>query len=69
MNEIERLLTLKIACFDCGYIHSCKYYADTLWDTWMFSHPEDGCPALKYPFDALYRTVLNSRHCWNGNRK
>lgn len=53
MNEIERLLTLKIACFDCGYIYSCKYYADTLWDTWMFSHPEDGCPALKYPFDAL----------------
>ena len=30
-----------------------QYYQNSLWNTYMFSHPEDGCPT-KYPFDSIY---------------
>ena len=50
---MEELLEVKLICFSCPYAHSCKYYQNSLWNTYMFSHPEDGCPT-KYPFDSIY---------------
>ena len=50
---MEDLLEVKIICFSCPYVHSCKYYQNSLWDAYIFSHPEDGCPT-KYPFDSIY---------------
>lgn len=44
---------VKLMCFSCQYAHSCKYYQNSLWDAYMFSYPEDGCPT-KYPFDSIY---------------
>jgi hypothetical protein len=27
----------------------------------MISNPKDGCPAMKYPFDSLYLSLLNKK--------
>lgn len=54
----DEIINLKIPCFSCAYGHSCKYYSNTLWDDWMFQHPEDGCPALKYPYESIYISAL-----------
>ena len=58
---IDEIINLKIKCFSCQYGHSCKYYGSILWDEYMFSHPEDGCPAIKYPYESIYTALLKQK--------
>ena len=54
MEELE-IITAK--CFSCSYCYTCRYYQNSLWDWYIFTHPEDGCPAEKYEFDSLYKEL------------
>lgn len=56
---IDEIINLKIPCFSCPHSHSCAYYGNTLWDEWLFQNPESGCPALMYPYESIYISVLN----------
>ena len=58
MKEIKPVI---IKCFSCPYCYSCKYYQNSLWDYYILSNPEDGCPAEKYEFDSLYKELLKKR--------
>lgn len=53
----EELKGFGVMCFSCNFAYSCKYYQNILWDWWIVANPEDGCPALKYPFDSLYKAI------------
>ena len=55
MEELE-IITAK--CFSCLYCYTCRYYQNSLWDWYIFTHPEEGCPAEKYEFDSLYKELL-----------
>lgn len=65
--EADKIVHLKLECFSCSYGHSCKYYNNILWDQWICEHPEEGCPAKKYPFEALYQALIMESK--NGNRR
>ncbi len=67
-TEIEKIIHLKIECFECPYGHSCKYYTSALWDQYIFEHPEEGCPAKKYPFESIYIAALKIKE-QNDRRK
>ncbi len=58
---VEEILNLKIPCFSCDYGHSCKYYNNALWDEYIFKHPEDGCPAMKYSFESIYFAIIKKK--------
>lgn len=59
--NIEELCNIQIQCFKCEYAYNCKYYQNPIWDWYMISNPKDGCPAMKYPFDSLYLSLLNKK--------
>lgn len=40
-----------IPCFNCQYVHSCKYYSSNLWIDWIFKNKY--CPTI-YPFNSIY---------------
>lgn len=47
----------KIACFGCDFWYDCKYYRNQTWIWWIFNHPEEGCPAIKYPYDSIFYAI------------
>lgn len=51
----------KVACFSCDYWYDCKYYKNTTWDWWIFQHPEEGCPAMKYTYDSIFYAIENEK--------
>ena len=62
-KELKELETITSKCFSCLYCYTCRYYQNSIWDWYIFTHPEEGCPAEKYEFDSLYKEVLkNQQH-------
>lgn len=71
MEEVE---SITIKCFSCPRCYICKYYQNSLWDWYIFTYPEDGCPAEKYEFSSLYKELLKNkqkkqRGIKSGNRR
>ena len=56
--KIEKVI---IPCFSCDYCYTCKYYQNATWDMYLFNHPEDGCPAQKYPFESIFQELLRQK--------
>lgn len=68
---METTKEVKIKCFSCTYCYNCKYYQNSLWDWYILTYPEDGCPAEKYEFDSLYKELLKKqqKEKKNGDRR
>lgn len=66
---MEELETITAKCFSCSYCYTCRYYQNSLWDWYIFTHPEEGCPAEKYEFDSLYKELLKKKKEEKDKRK
>lgn len=66
---MEELETITAKCFSCLHCYTCRYYQNSLWDWYIFTHPEEGCPAEKYEFDSLYKELLKKKKEEKDKRK
>lgn len=46
-------------CFRCKYAYTCRYYQNTLWDSWILANNE--CPVGKYTFESLYYAIEDKK--------
>jgi hypothetical protein len=59
--NLEEICNTNIQCFKCDKAYSCRYYQNPLWDWYIFNNPNEGCPAMKYPFESLYFALLEQK--------
>lgn len=52
MEDVTKIIT---PCFNCNYCYTCKYYQNPVWCWWIYTRPEDGCPAVKYQFESIFQ--------------
>ena len=58
---VDEITKLQLKCFTCDKAHGCKYYQNPIWDWYMITNLQDGCPAEKYDFNSLYYVLLKEK--------
>lgn len=58
--RLEIVKNIDIPCFSCYYAHSCKYFSNSLWFSWILANHT--CPAFTYHYDSLYYAMINDAH-------
>lgn len=55
----QSLKEATMPCFGCRYAYTCRYYQNTLWDSWIIANGV--CPVGKYTLESLYYAIEDKK--------